>query len=220
MFFELLIYPMWGKKKYKNYLGLLVKKLRYSGLQVEMRMGKDNWLPNCFCNIIIRNSIIWDIYTDMYKNITYLYVSVVERWLWPQISEILWGPPAPVGVAIGSTPCRSQQRRTKRLNNYTRELRKTIKTNTSYLDKEYINRTNSSTDCNTILRRMSTVAHYFKQILSIYYHIKTLISYHSTSYKWFHILRLQNVIVLYISKHLGSIYKGYIYMTTCVYLTK
>ena len=42
MFFELLIYPMWGKKIYKNDLGLLVKKLRYSGLQVEMRMGKDN----------------------------------------------------------------------------------------------------------------------------------------------------------------------------------
>ena len=118
------------------------------------------------------------------------------------------------------TPCRSLHRRTKRLNNYTRKLRKTIKSNTSYLDKEYINRTDSSADCNAILRCMSTPVHCCRQILSIYHHIKTLISYHSTSYKWFHILRLQNVIVLYISKHLGSIYKGYIYMTTCVYLTK
>ena len=106
------------------------------------------------------------------------------------------------------------------MNNYIRKLLKTIKSKTSYLDKEYINRTNSSADCNAILRRMSTAAHYCKQILSIYTHIKTLKSYDSTSYKWFHILRLQNVIVLYTSKHLGSIYKGYIYMTTCVYLTK
>ena len=28
MFFELLIYPMWGKKKIKNDLRLLVKKIR------------------------------------------------------------------------------------------------------------------------------------------------------------------------------------------------
>ena len=125
-----------------------------------------------------------------------------------------------MGVAVGSTPCRSLQRRTKRLNNYTRKLRITIKSNTSYLDKEYINRTNSSADCNEILRRMSTAAHYCKQILTFYTHIKTLKSYDSTSYKWFHILRLQNVIVLYTSKHLGSIYKGYIYMTTCVYMMK
>ena len=125
-----------------------------------------------------------------------------------------------MGVAVGSTPCRSLQRRTKRLNNYTRKLRKTIKSNTSYLDKEYINRTDSSADCNAILRCMSTPVHCCRQILSIYYHIKTLISYHSTSYKWFHILRLQNVIVLYTSNHLGLIYKGYIYITTCVYLMK
>ena len=125
-----------------------------------------------------------------------------------------------MGVAVGSTPCRSLKRRTKRLNNYTRKLRKTIKSNTSYLDKEYINRTNNSADCNAILHRMCTPVNCCKQILSIYTHIETLISYESTSYKWFHILRLQNVIVLYTSKHLGSIYKGYIYMTTCVYLTK
>ena len=110
--------------------------------------------------------------------------------------------------------------RTKRMNNYIRKLLKTIKSNTNYLDKEYINRIDSSADCNAILRCMSPPVHCCRQILSIYHHIKTLISYHSTSYKWFHILRLQNVIVLYISKHLGSIYKGYIYMTTCVYLTK
>ena len=62
---------MWGKK---NYLGLLVKKLRHPGLQVEKRMGQDNCSQIVFCNIIIRNSIIWDINTDMYNHIPYLYV--------------------------------------------------------------------------------------------------------------------------------------------------